>query len=309
MVVAIAVARVCPELRGRDKHRHQQGHGDEENVGHLGRSFRVTVRSILGGYITKFSLLRVTCQSCTKGYIMTSETDTKAPHIEILGHHGHQAPLQAGLDFVNTLEIEKGVLVDHLRTPNDAVSWLRGNDLLHHYMVHDLIERTTSDPAAGEQLMRRIRRVRGALRELLDAAVERRPPDPSALREVNRWLRAQYVYELVPASDGISLDHRHDGDPVEGALARLAETIARELTQGDAERLRICANDECRWVFFDTSAGGRRKWCDMSICGNRAKVARHRARQRELEIAFSVMGMDDVPPDEAAGDDAVGEPS
>jgi predicted RNA-binding Zn ribbon-like protein len=85
---------------------------------------------------------------------------------------------------------------------------------------------------------------------------------------------------------------------VEGALARLAETIARELTQGDAERLRICANDECRWVFFDTSAGGRRKWCDMSTCGNRAKVARHRARQRELEIVFGA--------DEAASDAAPG---
>jgi hypothetical protein len=104
----------------------------------------------------------------------------------------------------------------------------------------------------------------------------------------------------VPASDGISLDHRHQGDPFDGALARLAETIARELTQGDAERLHVCANDECRWVFFDTSAGGRRKWCDMSTCGNRAKVARHRARQRELETAFSVMGMDDLPADEAA---------
>jgi predicted RNA-binding Zn ribbon-like protein len=229
---------------------------------------------------------------------MISETDTRAPHIEIHGHHGHQAPLQVGLDFVNTLETDKGALVDHLRTPRDVVTWLRGNELLHQHMADDLIARTSSDPAAGEQLMRRIRRVRSGLRELLDAAVERRPPDPSALREVNRWLRAQYVYELVPASDGISLDHRHDGDPVEGALARLAETIARELTQGDAERLRICANDECRWVFFDTSAGGRRKWCDMSTCGNRAKVARHRARQRELEIVFGA--------DEAASDAAPG---
>jgi predicted RNA-binding Zn ribbon-like protein len=212
---------------------------------------------------------------------------TKATHIEIHGHHGHQAPLQVGLDFVNTLENEKGGTVEHLHNAGDAVLWLRNHDLLHQQMVDDLLSRTSSEPPAGDQLMRRVRRVRGALRELLDATVEQRPPDPTALREVNRALRTQYIYELVPASDGISLDHRHEGDPVDGALARLSETIARELTQGDAERLRICANDECRWVFFDTSAGGRRKWCDMSVCGNRAKVARHRARQRELEIAFA----------------------
>jgi len=217
---------------------------------------------------------------------MVTETTNPTPS-EIVGHHGHQAPLEVGLDFVNTLENEKTGTVEHLRSPTDAVLWLRSHDLLHQHMVDDLLARTSADPAAGEQLMRRVRRVRAALRELLDATVERRPPDPNALREVNRALRTQYVYELVPASDGISLDHRHEGDPVDGALARLSETIARELTQGDAERMRICANDECRWVFFDTSAGGRRKWCDMSVCGNRAKVARHRARQRDLEMAFA----------------------
>ena len=90
-----------------------------------------------------------------------------------------------------------------------------------------------------------------------------------------------YVYELVPAADGVSLDHRHDGDPINGALARLSEAVARELTQDDKERLRICANDECRWVFRDNSPAGRRKWCDMSSCGNRAKAARHRERQKQ----------------------------
>lgn len=224
---------------------------------------------------------------------MTSQMGANAPHlthIEIVGHHGHQAPLEVGLDFVNTLENEKSGTVEHLQTPGAAVHWLHDHDLLHRQMVVDLLARTEADQAAGDQVIRRIRRVRGALRELLDATVERRPPESAALREVNRALRTQYTYELVPAADGVSLDHRHEGDPIDGALARLAETIARELTQGDSDRLRVCANTDCRWVFFDTSAGARRKWCDMSTCGNRAKVARHRARQRELEIAFEEAG-------------------
>ena len=62
--------------------------------------------------------------------------------------------------------------------------------------------------------------------------------------------------------------------------SRLAESIARELIQGDPSRLRICENPQCRWVFKDTSRTGKRKWCSMSSCGNRAKVARHRARQK-----------------------------
>jgi predicted RNA-binding Zn ribbon-like protein len=97
---------------------------------------------------------------------------------------------------------------------------------------------------------------------------------------VNQALRTPFVYQLVPAPDGITVSHRHEGDPIDGALARLAEIAAREVSQGDKDRLRVCANEECRWVFHDTSRSGRRKWCDMSSCGNRAKAARHRARQR-----------------------------
>jgi predicted RNA-binding Zn ribbon-like protein len=196
--------------------------------------------------------------------------------------HGHQASLADGLEFVNTYEQVRGTWTERLETLEDAVRWLAEHDLLHREMVDAQLSATDGDDAR-ERKLRRIRTVRAALRELLDARVERRPAEPAALRAVNRALRTQYVYELVPAPDGVSLDHRHEGDPIDGALARLAESIARELTQPESERLRVCANEECLWVFYDSSPAGRRKWCDMGTCGNRAKVARHRARQREGE--------------------------
>jgi predicted RNA-binding Zn ribbon-like protein len=149
----------------------------------------------------------------------------------------------------------------------------------------DAILAGATDADSEERLLSRIRRVREALRELLDASVEQRPPQSAALKEVNRALRAPYVIELVPAADGVSLDHRHEGDPISGALARLSEAVTRELTGENVDRLRICANDECRWVFNDHSPAGRRKWCDMSSCGNRAKAARHRERQKQKAAA------------------------
>jgi len=197
------------------------------------------------------------------------------------GRHGHLASLGDGLDFVNTLSYNKGEPNERLTEATFAVNWMAKHSLLHAATAAALIDEVSTDDEAAARLLHRVRRVREALRELLDASVERRPPGASALREVNRALRAPYVYELVPAADGVSLDHRHEGDPVSGALARLAEAIARELTQSDRDRLRICANDECRWVFRDNSPAGRRKWCDMSSCGNRAKAARHRQRQRQ----------------------------
>lgn len=197
------------------------------------------------------------------------------------GRHGHQASLGDALDFVNTLSYNKGEPYERFTDVPTTVHWLQGHALLHKEMVADLLARYEHED--GSPLLQRVRRTREALRELLDATVEHRPPKAAALREVNRALRAQYLIELVPAADGVSLDHRHEGDPVSGAMARLSEAVARELTQGEAQRMRICANDECRWVFRDYSPAGRRKWCDMSTCGNRAKAARHRERQKAKE--------------------------
>ena len=55
------------------------------------------------------------------------------------------------------------------------------------------------------------------------------------------------------------------------------------LDAGDGEgplRTRRCAGQECGWLFFDTTKNNRRRWCEMRVCGNRAKVRAVRERQR-----------------------------
>lgn len=61
----------------------------------------------------------------------------------------------------------------------------------------------------------------------------------------------------------------------EAALA----ASALSLLSGDAvRRVRACPN--CDWLFLDRSRNGSRTWCDMSVCGNRAKARRHYRRRR-----------------------------
>ncbi len=213
--------------------------------------------------------------------MLTHTHAAPVPTDDHLVPHGHQAGLQDGLDFINTFELEKAGPVDHLADLRTALEWMRTHNLLHADAVASYSTRAAGDPAFAARTLERIRRTRAAMRELVDATVERRPPARDHLAEINRALRTHYVYVLVPAPDGVSLDHRHEGDPVEGAIARLTESIAREVSQGHVDRLRTCANDTCRWVFFDTSRTGRRRWCDMATCGNRAKAARHRERRKE----------------------------
>jgi len=45
-------------------------------------------------------------------------------------------------------------------------------------------------------------------------------------------------------------------------------------------QVRQCRGDNCGWLFVDGSKNHSRRWCDMRDCGNRAKVRRHRLKQR-----------------------------
>jgi predicted RNA-binding Zn ribbon-like protein len=192
--------------------------------------------------------------------------------------HDHACELDDALDFLNTKELVSGSLVDHLETPDDAFGWLAARGLVHGELLEREQRRAAEDPETGARALARVRRVRDALRELAHAVVERRKASAGALAEVNRAIRAREIIELEPTDDGVRVGHRHVGDPIDDALARLAEPIVHEISGGHPERLRICDNDTCRWVFYDASPTGRRRWCSMASCGNRAKAARHRAR-------------------------------
>ncbi|HEX7949856.1 MAG TPA: CGNR zinc finger domain-containing protein [Candidatus Limnocylindrales bacterium] len=188
--------------------------------------------------------------------------------------------LDATFDFLNTLDHDDGFVREHLTSLDDALNWFVERGVIHREGADRARAQVTTQPAAADRDLARVRSVRQALREVATAIAEHRVPSSAALDVVNRALRARQIIELVASPDGCSVDHRHVGDPVDDALARLAEPLVTELTGGHPERIRICASDTCEWVFYDTSRTGRRRWCDMATCGNRAKAARHRARAK-----------------------------
>jgi predicted RNA-binding Zn ribbon-like protein len=192
--------------------------------------------------------------------------------------HRHDATLEATFDFLNTDELDgAGHPVERLPSLVDATGWLADHGLLH---PEARVAIDASTIPRDHDLLAHVHKVRAALREIVEALVAERQADPPALATVNAVLRARGMVELVPSEGCFAIGHRHVGDPLDGALAGVAEPLVSLVASGDPSRLRICANDGCRWVFHDTSRTGRRRWCSMSSCGNRAKAARHRARRR-----------------------------
>ena len=194
--------------------------------------------------------------------------------------HAHDVSLDDTFAFLNTHDTENGFPLDHLPTLTDALAWFVDRGVIHDEGADRIRAAAAERPDIAARDLGRVQRLRAALREVADSIAEQRAPRNGALDTVNRALHARQVIELVPAPDGVSVDHRHVGDPIDDALARLADPLVRELTGGHPERIHICADDTCRFVFYDTSRTGKRRWCDMATCGNRAKAARHRARAR-----------------------------
>jgi predicted RNA-binding Zn ribbon-like protein len=194
--------------------------------------------------------------------------------------HAHDVDLDDTFDFLNTDDTENGFPLDHLPTLDAALSWFVDRGVIHSEGADRTRAAATADEGRAARDLARIQAVRSALRDVSLSLADHRAPSAGSLEAINRALHARQVIELVPAPDGVHVDHRHVGDPIDDALARLADPLVIELTAGHPERIKSCASDTCDWIFYDSSRTSRRRWCDMATCGNRAKAARHRARER-----------------------------
>ena len=205
---------------------------------------------------------------------MTSPADT-SPFPALTSGHAHEADLDACLDLINTLEHTDGIPDERIGSVDAAVSYFASRGLAHEDALR---------AQAGlhpEGWLERVRAGRAALRAVWDAAVEGHTVAGDAVDTLNEVLGHAPHVTLRATLAGVAVDHRHEDDVLGEALARVAEPLVAAIAAGDTARFRICANDGCREAFEDTSRGGRRRWCEMSSCGNRAKVRRFRSRHRD----------------------------
>jgi predicted RNA-binding Zn ribbon-like protein len=188
-------------------------------------------------------------------------------------HEGQPEPSAEGelfLDFANTLEYSNGAPDDHAADGASLRAWLRDRALCG---------RSPASAVASE--LDAFRDLRSLVREVVARRAEGRPPTAAQVRRLNAVLREGIHYhELRQDRQGGRFMVGQVGGELEQARAAIAGSLAHFLADHDAGRLRVCANERCRWVFVDRSPTGRRRWCDMRTCGNRAKVARHRARRQ-----------------------------
>jgi predicted RNA-binding Zn ribbon-like protein len=83
----------------------------------------------------------------------------------------------------------------------------------------------------------------------------------------------------IASPKGVPVEWLRDGRELVD-LRPIAEAAADLVCSVDFRLIRACEGSPCTLVFLDRTKAHSRRWCRMAVCGNRAKAAAHRARQR-----------------------------
>lgn len=172
------------------------------------------------------------------------------------------------LDFVNIVPLNAELSWDRL------IAFLEWARIVTSERSSELLALNRSDLQSAEPLLSKAQRLGSALRMAFHALLHRQ-------RILHEWVEP--VNEILSITEGhdelVSIDHNWKIEFVarEGGLDWLLAAVARSaaeiIAEGTRARLRLCANPRCGLFFYDTSRTHRRRWCSMTLCGNRSKVA------------------------------------
>lgn len=173
----------------------------------------------------------------------------------------------AALDLLNTVAQVDGAPRDFLQTDADVLRWLERMGLpadAPAFTPHTLLDATR------------------ALRETVRTLVAQRKAGENVdVAALNTFLaRGHYAVQVVADEGGWRVERRAEHRCVEHLLMPLAEAAAELLANGEFDLVRKCEQPDCTRCFYDRTKSHRRRWCSMTTCGNRHKVASFRKRQQ-----------------------------
>ena len=168
------------------------------------------------------------------------------------------------LDFAATLAARlKPLPLELLALPSDLGRWLRAAGM------------TDARPEVTQSDLSLARTLRESIYGLALARIQGEDLPDEARRRLNRI--AAEVSAIPPLAKNSRIHYSGKSRAFLISIARDALTLFGSETR---ERIRQCEGETCALLFLDTSRSGDRRWCSMAGCGNKAKVADFRRRQR-----------------------------
>lgn len=186
------------------------------------------------------------------------------------------------LDFANTLDSRPTQDPrELLGSYADLVSWSVQAGALQSSEAQRLLRLAARRPTQAKRTLAHAREAREAIFSVLSDLTAGRDPRREPLALIEGCLRrALGRRRLVRERAGFAWRWEPGTEALDPMLWPVVQSAADLLTSQELGRLRECAADNCAWLFLDRSRNGSRRWCDMTVCGNRSKARRFYARVR-----------------------------
>lgn len=188
------------------------------------------------------------------------------------------------LDFCNTASGRGGPEArEHLQAARHVVDWAAHAGVLTDEARDEELARLDE---IGPDLLDQATTTRDCIHRCGTALAAGRQPDPADLDLLGRQHAANLATaRLAPQDGGYGWAWAPADGPVQAILGPIVLSALLLLTRKDLTRVKECPGNHCGWLFFDTTKNKTRRWCDMSVCGNRAKQTRHVQRRRQAETS------------------------
>jgi predicted RNA-binding Zn ribbon-like protein len=165
--------------------------------------------------------------------------------------------------FVNSVDIERAT--ERLTDSAALAGWIS-----EHNLADPDIRATRTD-------LRRAVNVREALRQVLLAHNDGTPAPDAARQTLDEAARRARLQLHFKSTGAAALEPEAGG--VDGALGRLLAIVHGSIADGTWVRLKACREHTCEWAFYDHTKNRSGAWCNMAVCGNRAKARAYRERR------------------------------
>lgn len=175
------------------------------------------------------------------------------------------------LDLLNTrARTTNGEAIEYWHSDGDVLRWLEQQGVIP--------APAGAAPVDQDALLSQAK----ALRELAHRLIVQRKEggeaaDPCSLNEYLHAYRSAPHLER-DGEGNLVLTRLACGDTPTSLLGPAAEAVAELLIEADFSLVKQCEHPECVLWFYDRTRARRRRWCSMSLCGNRQKAARFRKR-------------------------------
>jgi predicted RNA-binding Zn ribbon-like protein len=210
---------------------------------------------------------------------LDSNTITIAHEFDFIGGN-------LGLDFANTVGglPPESISQERLTSYARLVAWSQQAGLTSESEAHTLLHKAESVPVEAAAILERAHVLREAIYGIFAAIALGTQPTESDLALFNRALEQGMAgAQIVIINDGFDWAWRKDASAFDHMLAPVVRSAAMLLTSAECPFVRQCANEDCRWLFVDTTKNHRRRWCRTTGCGNVMRVRKHREQQQRKE--------------------------